>query len=81
MFIRHPPSVETSRSAPDSVTARHLSSTIASEMALIFTEKVPPNPQHSSASARGSTSTRASWASSACGASRTPISRSRWQEG
>ena len=50
MCIRHELSPAVQTSAPVSRTRRILSESIAAEVSAFLTAKVPPNPQHSSAS-------------------------------
>ena len=46
MFMRQPESQLVTMAAPEASMQRTFSLTIEAEMSPIFTEKVPPNPQH-----------------------------------
>ena len=81
MCIRQELSPAVQTSAPVSSTCRILSASIAVEVSAFLIAKVPPNPQHSSASG-SSTSWRPSTArSSWSGLSPTRSIRSEWQVG
>ena len=76
MFIRQPRSPASRAPAPVLFTAAVLSRTMAVEMSGYLTQKVPPKPQHTSASGNSVSSSPSTFASRARGWSFTPSSRS-----
>ena len=68
------------RRAPVSTTLRAFASTIAPEMSLYFTAKVPPKPQHTSLSSSSTSVRPSTLARSLRGWLRTPSSRNPEQE-
>ena len=81
MCIRQELSAAVQTSAFVSSTARALSDTIALDTSAFFSEKVPPNPQHSSDPGRSTSSRPRTARSSRCGLSPRCSERSEWQDG
>ena len=81
MCMRQELSAATHTSARVSSTRRSLSLSIAAEVSAFFTAKVPPKPQHSSASGSSTRSSPRTAASSRSGRSPTRSSRAEWQVG
>jgi hypothetical protein len=76
--MRQLESFEMTRSAPVSRIDAHLTSPIAVEISGNFTENVPPNPQHVSASFISMSSNPRTCFKSSRGSRLIPISRSPW---
>jgi hypothetical protein len=81
MLSRHEGSAAVTTSARVERTARTLSESMAIEVSASLMAKVPPNPQHSSASGSSTRSIPLTARSRRVGASPSRIRRSEWQVG
>ena len=81
MCIRHELSPAVQTSAPVSRTCRSLSESIAAEVSAFLIAKVPPNPQHSSASESSTRSIPRTFRKSSSGASPTLSILKEWHVG